>query len=212
MTRVTWGLPTQRRYETGVDRGMLYPVAGNGVAWNGLISITESPTGGEAQPVFYDGRKVFNLTGAEDFEATISTFGTPDEFNPSDGFIALQTGLYVGQQPRKAFALSYRTLIGDAVVGTDLAYKIHLVYGCKAAPTSKTNKSISQSADPETLSWKVTTLPQAISGKKPAAHFVVNTRFATAGHVSSLEDILYGTNSTNPRMPTVSELVTLFAS
>lgn len=211
MTRVAWGSPTQRRYETGVDRGMLYPATGIGVAWNGLTSVNESPTGGDAKPVFYDGQKVLNLLGAEDFEATINAFSAPGEFSPSDGVSELQTGLYVSQQPRKAFGLSYRTLIGNAASGTALGYKIHLVYGCKAAPASATHATMGDSVNPETYSWRVYTLHQAVSGHKPAAHFVADTTLASSTAISNLEDILYGTISTNPHMPTISELIALFA-
>lgn len=212
MTRVSWDSLTQRLYETGVDRGMLYPATGIGVAWNGLVSINESSSGGEAQPVFYDEKKILNLTGAEDFDATITAFSSPEEFGVSDGAIALQTGLYVTQQPRRSFGISYRTLLGNAAVATELGYKIHLIYGCKAAPAERTSSTVDETVTPQTLSWKISALPANVSGHKPSSHFVVDSRLASSGHVASVEDILYGTSSANPRLPTVSELITLFSS
>lgn len=212
MTRLIWDKRSERFYETGVDRGVLYPITGNGVAWNGLISVEESPSGGEAKPYYFDGDKYLNISAAEEFEATITAYSCPTEFGVSDGISEIHNGLYATQQPRKSFSFSYRSLIGNDVDGSDHGYKIHLIYNALAAPSQRNNNTIGDSSGVLQLSWKITTLPPAIQpGYKRTSHFVVDSRYADPEVLSSLEDLLYGTDADAPSLPTVAALIDLFA-
>lgn len=211
MPRLDWTAVGERFYETGVDRGVLYADAFAGVAWTGLISVDESPTGGEAKPYYIDGVKYLNISSAEEFEATINAFYRPYEFGLCDGIASIQNGLFVTQQPRKSFGLSYRTMIGNDVDASDHAYKIHLVYNALAAPSSRSNNTLGDSADPADFSWEITTLPPAITGYKPTSHFVIDSRFTSSGLLSTLEDILYGNDVESARLPTPTELIAIFA-
>lgn len=211
MARLNWDIVGGRFFETGVDQGVLYVGINPGVAWTGLISVAESPTGGEAKPFYMDGIKYLNLSSAEEFAATITAFSSPPEFGPCDGTVAIQNGLYVTQQPRKPFGISYRTKLGNDVDGSDHAYKIHLVYNALASPADRTNNTTTDSPDPANLSWAITTLPPAITGYKPTSHFVIDSRYAEASILSDLEDILYGNSSMSARLPTVAELIGLFS-
>jgi len=211
MSRVTWADPGSRFYETGVDRTVLY-VNNVGIAWSGVQSISESPTGGEARPFYMDGIKYLNIAGKEEFEATIEALGSPAEFGPCDGRQAINNGLFAHQQPRKAFSLSYRTLIGNDTVGQNLGYKIHLVYNALAAPSDRSYSSTGDSSDPTTKSWALTTLPPSLTGMKPTAHFVIDSRSTPKMLLAAIEDILYGSDAADPRMPLVSELIAMFKS
>lgn len=212
MTRLTWDAPGERFYETGADRGVLYVGSNVGVAWPGLISVAESPTGGEARPYYIDGVKYLNLSSNEEFEATISAFSSPKEFGVCDGEASIQNGLFVTQQPRKAFNFSYRTLIGNDTEGKKHGYKIHLVYNALAGPSSRTNSTVASEVEPNTLAWPITTLPPSLTGRRPTAHFVIDSRSTPDGLLKAIEDILYGSAAAQPRIPLVSELVTMFQS
>lgn len=212
MSRISWNAPGERFFETGVDRGVLYVDLNAGVPWTGLISVSESPSGGEARPYYQDGIKYLNLSSKEEFEATINAFTAPKEFAPCDGVSALQNGLFATQQPRKAFSLSYRTMIGNDVDGQEHGYKIHLVYNALAGPSERSNNTLGDNVDPNSLSWQITTLPPSLSGLKPTAHFVIDSRYTPAGLLKAIEDILYGSDAADPRMPLASELVTMFQS
>lgn len=210
MTRLDWSAVGERFYETGVDRGVLF-INGLGYAWPGLVSVVENPTGGEAKAFYIDGFKYANIASAEEFEAEINAFSAPPEFAPCDGSGAVHNGLIVTQQPRKQFDFSYRTKVGNDIDGVDHAYKIHLVYRALAAPSSRTHASLSDQNAPETLNWKLTTLPPRISaGFKPTAHFVVDSRSTPADVLAQLEDKLYGNASFNASLPSVAELMTMF--
>lgn len=211
MARLNWSAVGERFYETGVDRGVLYVGDIPGVAWTGLTSVSESPTGGEAKPYYIDGIKYLNLSSAEEFEATIEAFASPPEFGPCDGTASIQNGLFVTQQPRKSFGLSYRTKIGNDVDGSDYGYKIHLVYNALAAPSGRSNNTMGDSTDPIGLSWAITTLPPAITGYKPTAHFVIDSRTTAPFRLSSIEEILYGSESGSPRLPSAQDLTSLFS-
>lgn len=211
MARLTWGNRSERYFEGGVDRGVLYPLVGNGVAWSGLISIAENPAGGLPKPYYLDGIKYLNVAAAEEYAATITAFGAPPEFGPSDGIVSVHNGLFATQQPRKPFGLSYRTMIGNDVVGLDHGYKIHLVYDALAAPSQRDNSSISDSNNPIQLSWAITTRPPSVTGVKRTAHFIVDSRTADPTALSELEDLLYGTESDAPALPTPDELIAIFA-
>lgn len=209
MARLVWNSVGQRFYETGVDRGVLY-VDGEGFAWAGLISVSESPSGGTPRAFYIDGIKYLNISSAEEFEATINAFSCPPEFAPCDGMVSIQNGLFVTQQPRKSFGFSYRTKIGNDVDGSEHAYKIHLIYNALAAPSQRDNNTISESVEPTVFSWKITTLSPQITGYRPTAHFVIDTRYTDPTTLSTIEDILYGSDSTPSRLPDVSELLTIF--
>jgi len=211
MARLVWGARSERFFEAGVDRGVLYPVTGDGVAWHGLVSVTESPQGGTPRPVYLDGIKILNIASAEEFAAKIDAVGAPAEFGPSDGIATIHNGLYATQQPRSSFGLSYRSLVGNDVEGTNLGYKIHLVYNALAAPTARDNSSLGNSADPMQLSWNLSTLPPPVTGVKRTAHFVVDSRYADSEMLSELEDLLYGTEGDPPSLPTPDELIAIFA-
>lgn len=213
MTRLTWGSSGTRVYENGVDRGVLYLPGQAGVSWSGLISVTEEPSGGAPRPYYFDGIKILNISSAEEFEATIEAFSSPNEFAQCDGVLAIQNGLYATQQPRKSFGFSYRSMVGNDTEGTDLGYKIHLVYNALAGPSSRTNSTASSGkSSPLTFSWKVTTLPPILSGYRPTAHFVVDSRYTSAGLLASLEDILYGTESVGASLPSVQDLYAMFTA
>jgi hypothetical protein len=211
MSRLTWGAPTERFFETGVDRGVLYVGVSAGVPWNGLVSVSESPTGGDPKPAYIDGYKFRNIASSEEFEADVEAFAAPKEFGPCDGSISIQNGLIATQQPRRSFGLSYRTKVGNAVDGVDHAYKIHLVYNALAAPAQRTNTTLSDAQGLNALSWSLTTLPPSLTGYKPTAHWIIDTRDAPTGILNAIEDILYGTVLNAARLPSPTELIALFA-
>lgn len=217
MATITWDGIGSRFYETGVDRGVLYVpdvsgVYNTGFAWNGLTSISENPSGAEANAQYADNIKYLNLFSAEEFGATIEAFTYPEEFNQFDGVKALEPGVYAGQQDRGTFGLSYRTKVGNDLEGNAHAYKLHLVYGCTASPSEKGFTTINDSPEPITFSWEVTTVPMAVTGGTPTSIMTIDTRTATAGQVTALEDLLYGTDLVEPALPTPDEVVTLFAA
>jgi len=212
LSRISWNAPGERFFESGVDRGVLYVGTNPGVSWTGLISVAESPSGGEARPYYQDGIKYVNISAKEEFEATINAFTAPKEFAPCDGVAAMQNGLFATQQPRKAFSLSYRTLIGNDVDGQEHAYKIHLVYNALAGPSERSNSTLGDNVEPNSLSWQITTLPPSLTGMKPTAHFVIDSRYTPPNLLAAIEDIIYGSDAADPRMPLASELVALFKS
>lgn len=210
MARLDWSAVGERFYETGVDRGVLYVGNIPGVAWTGLTSVSESPTGGDAKAYYIDGVKYLNLSSAEEFEATIEAFASPPEFGPCDGTVSVQNGLFVTQQPRKPFGLSYRTRIGNDIDGTDHGYKIHLIYNALAAPSSRPNNTMGDSTDPISFSWSITTLPPSFTGYKPTAHFLIDSRMTPKETLIEIEDILYGSDASAPRLPFAQEVVDIF--
>jgi len=207
MTRLVWGAPGERFYETGVDRGVLFVGSDPGVAWNGLVSVTESPTGGEAEPHYFEGYKYDNRANPEEFEGTIDAFTYPDAFNKCEGNVYLGQGLLITQQRRSPFSLMYRTKVGNDVLGADRAYKLHVIYNALAAPSSKAFSSINASPSPANFSWKITARPPRIQGMKPTAHFVFDSRKATAAFLTEIENIFYGTDATAPRLIPPDELM-----
>lgn len=210
MTKLVWGAPGERFFETGVDRGVLF-VDGTGYAWNGLSSVSEKSSGGDLQEYYLDGIKYAQILTAEDYAATIEAYSAPREFSQCDGSFEIYSGLSATQQRRKEFGFSYRTLVGNDISGQDLGYKLHVVYNAIAAPSEKTHSSTSDSVDAQTMSWDVTTVPNQLSGIRPTAHFVIDSRRASVPDLTELEDLLYGTNVTNPSLPTAAALVAIFA-
>jgi hypothetical protein len=213
MAKLTWDATGERLYETGVKQGVLYiPTNGvysKGVAWNGLTAVTESPSGAEATALYADDIKYLNLMSNEEFGCTIEAYTYPDEFAQCDGSAALATGVKIGQQARKIFGLCYRTTLGNDVDGNDHGYKLHLVYGALAAPSEKAYSTINDSPEAITFSWEVTTTPVAVTGFKPTAHIEIDSTSADATKLAALEDILYGTESEEARLPLPDEIKTL---
>lgn len=211
MTRLIWGTAGERYYEAGIDRGVLYANSENGVAWNGLVSVSESASGGEATPYYLDGVKFLNIASAEEYVATIQAFSSPKEFDICNGITAISNGLFTTQQPRKSFGFCYRTRVGNDIDGIDHGYKLHLVYNALAAPSERNNATIGDSTEPLELSWEITTTPPLLSMYKPTAHLVIDSRTTDSLRLSNVEDILYGSSNTPPRLPTPEELVFIFA-
>lgn len=215
MARITWDNVGERQYETGVDHGVLYlPDSGgayaDGYAWNGLTAVTETPSGAEATPQYADNIKYLNLVSVEEFGGTIEAFTYPEQFARCDGSAALSTGVYVGQQSRSTFGLSYRTVIGNDVDATDHGYKLHLVYGALAAPTEKAYATINDTPEAITFSWEFSTTAVPVPGLKPSATITIDSRLVAAQKLEELEDILYGTALVSPRLPLPAEIFALF--
>jgi hypothetical protein len=216
MAPLTWDQVGERFYETGVDHGVLYlpdqtGVYNTGVAWNGLTTVTESPSGAEPNAQYADNIKYLNLISAEEFGATIEAFTYPDEFSECDGTALPSPGVAVGQQGRKMFGLSYRSRVGNDIDGTEHGYKLHLVYGCQAAPSEKAYATINDSPEAIAFSWDVTTTPVPVTGYKPTSLIVVDSTVVTPAHLQSLEDLLYGVAATEAALPTPDAIIALFA-
>jgi hypothetical protein len=218
MARVQWDQVGERVYETGVDHGVLYipdTVTGEydqGVVWNGLVSVSESPTGAEATPQYADNIKYLNLISIEEFGATVEAFTYPDEFAQFDGTAEPEPGVLIGQQIRGTFGLAYRTLVGNDTQGDGYGYKLHLIYGAQAAPTEKAYNTINDTPEAITFSWELTTNPVEVPGFRPSATLVVDSTKVNAPKLAELEDILYGTELEEPRLPLPEEIITLFAT
>lgn len=210
MTRLTWGAIGERIFEAGVDRGVLYLDNSDGVAWNGLTSVSESPSGGEVLEYYVDGIKYLHLVGNEEFTATIEAFTYPDEFGVCDGTAPVGNGLFATNQRRSSFGLCYRSKIGNDVDGTEYAYKLHLVYNALAAPSDKAHTTMGDTVEPSNFSWKVTTKPPSFVGFKPTAHLVIDSRETPSDLLKQIEDILYGTTVSAARLPSIPEFIFLF--
>lgn len=213
---ITWDNVGQRFYETGVDHGVLYLPDSqgayvNGVAWNGLTSISESPSGAEANAQYADNIKYLNLYSAEEFGATIEAFTYPDEFAPYDGLGIPTAGIAIGQQARRAFGLSYRTQVGNDIEGNDYGYKIHLIYGCQASPSEKAFSTINDSPEPITFSWEITTTPVAVPGMKPTSVITVDSTKVDPTALANLEQTLYGTAGVDPSLPLPGTIISMFS-
>lgn len=214
MALLTWDGTGDRLFETGVEKGVLFVydnnAYGTGVAWNGLISVNENPSGAEATKLWADNIKYLNLLSAEDFGFTIEAYTYPDEFMACDGSASIATGVYAAQQPRKTFGFSYVTQIGNDTDGTNHGYKIHLVYGCKAAPSGKDYNTINDSPDATQLSWEVSTTPIEVTGFKPTSHIIIDSTKTDSTKLTTFKGILYGTdgqNGTNSRLPLPAEVI-----
>ena len=210
MTKILWDQSGDRLYETGVNKGVLYPqVSGaypKGVAWNGLTAVTESPSGAEATPLYADNIKYLNLMSAEEFGATIEAYTYPDEFAACNGEAALTEGVSIGQQARKAFGMSYVTKVGNDI-DAEAGYKIHLIYGALAAPSEKAYATVNDSPEAITFSWEVTTTPVEVTGFKPTATLVIDSTKVEAGKMAAIEEILYGSEAEEARLPLPDEVL-----
>lgn len=222
--KLVWDRTGEHIYETGAKNGVLYPqdTHGNytkGVAWNGLIKVTQNPSGAESTPLYADDTKYLNLRSNEDFGATIEAYTYPDEFGECDGSAEIAKGVTIGQQKRKGFGFCYRTTIGNDVEGNDYGYKLHLVYGASASPSSKEHDTINESPTAITFSWEISTVPVTVDGFKPTSILTIDSTKVDATSLAALEAILYGKNPTTedgsdgvePRLPLPNEVAALFA-
>ena len=208
--RLTWDAIGEKKFEAGVKKGVLYPQEAGaypkGVAWNGLTAVNETPSGAESTPLYANDAKYGDLQADEIFGATVEAFTYPEEFEECDGSKELVPGVYIGQQTRKAFGLSYVTTVGNDTDGLAYGYKIHLVYGAKAAPSEKAHSTLNESPEAMTMSWELSTTPVAVEGFKPTSHLVIDSKKFTADKMKAIEDVLYGTESEEARLPLPDEV------
>lgn len=216
MAKLVWDETGKRLYETGVSQGVLYPQTGgtypNGVAWNGLTAVTESPSGAEATPLYADNIKYLNLFSAEEFGATIEAYTYPDEFMACDGSAQIAKGAYIGQQNRKQFGMCYKTLLGNDVDANDHGYKLHIIYGAMASPSEKAYATVNDSPEAITFSWEVTTTPVNVTGYEPTASIVIDSTKCDPTKLADLEEILYGGEEEEARLPLPDEIVTVLGA
>ena len=219
MVALAWHETGDKQYELGVDKGVFYPLNAttsaydNAYAWNGLISVTESPSGAEVTKNYADNDVYMSLMSAEEFAATVEAYNYPDEFALVDGTAEPVPGLYVGQQPRKPFGLSYRTKVGNDSKGMDAGYKIHLIYNAMAAPSEKAYSTVNDSPEATTFSWELSTTPiDAGDVLKSTAQLTINSLKVSAAKLKALEDILYGTTTLQARLPLPTEVIGLLSA
>lgn len=207
MTAISWAAPGEKHFELGLDRGVLYVPGLAAVPWNGLVRVIETPTGGEKTSYYQEGRKYLERSASEEFGGSIEAFTYPEAFELCDGSLTNEYGIQVTQQERRPFNFSYRTLIGNDLVGADFGHKIHLIYNALVAPTSKTNAAQSGSPSAMTMSWDFTTTPIDVGvGFLPSAHIILDSRKINPEVLRLLETYLYGSEALEPRMLTVAEL------
>lgn len=213
MAKLVWDATGQHLYETGVDHVVLYKLDdqnaySSGYAWNGVSAINESPSGADSNPIYADNIKYLDLRSAEEFGATIECYTYPDEFAECNGEAMPASGIVLGQQTRKTFGLSYRTLIGNDVKGNDYGYKLHLIYGCTASPSEKNYQTVNDSPEAGSFSFEVTTVPVAVPGYKNTALIVIDSTKFTTQVMKALEDLLYGTENATAALPTPQTVLT----
>lgn len=223
MSKLVWDQTGEKTYEAGVSNGVIYPVDtdgsyGKGVAWNGLSSVSESPSGAEETKIFADNQKYLSLFSAEDFGATVEAYTYPEEFAICDGSAEITKGAYIGQQTRKSFGLCYKTQFGNDLLGNEYGYKLHIIYGCKASPSEKSYGTINDSPEAITFSWTITTTPVPVEGHSSTASVIIDsTKVANKDNLKKLEEILYGKDESSvgagdgedPRLPLPAEIVTI---
>lgn len=219
MAKLVWDKIGEHFYETGVRNGVLYPIGSTGeyakgVAWNGLTSVTESPSGADANDQYADDMKYISLRGTETFGGTIEAFTYPEEWEECDGSKSPVKGVSVGQQNRKAFGLAYKTVLGNDVDYNEHGYKLHLIYGATASPSEKQYQVINESPEPSTFSWEYTSTPVAVAkeGYKPTSCLTIKSTGADPTKLKALEDILFGTDEAEPRLPLPDEVITLMTA
>lgn len=221
MSKIVWDQVGEKKFETGTDRGVVYPMNvstqeyDHGYAWNGLTGVNENPSGGDANDIYADNIKYASLRGAEDFGATIEAYTYPDEFAVLDGSAEVTEGVMIGQQDRGIFGFTYRTLMGDDVQGTAAGYKIHCVYGCSVSPSGKDYSTVNESPDAISFSWELKTTPVPVSGHKPTSVLTIDSTKITSAQLKAIEDVLYGTDAdtdlgtsaTVARLPLPDEII-----
>ena len=216
MENIVWDQTGERLYETGVKNGVLYVQESGaypkGVAWNGLTAVTESPSGAEPTALYADDTKYVNLVSAEEFGATIEAYTYPDEFAECDGSASISNGVYIGQQNRKTFGLSYKTTVGNDVDNNNHGYKLHLIYGAVASPSEKSYSTINDSPDAITFSWEISTTPVNVTGHKPTALLTIDSTKVDSTKLAKLEAILYGSSEAEARLPLPDEIVSILTT
>lgn len=217
MAKILWDKAGEHYYETGVDHGVLYTLDSKGayakgVAWNGLTTVTETPSGAEANAQWADNIKYLNLYSAEELGLTIEAFTYPDEFALCDGTAELAPGVSVGQQDRQMFGLSYRTKVGNDLEGNNLGYKLHLVYGCKASPSERGYATINDSPEPIGFSWEVSTAPISVEGHQPTSIVTIDSRKVDQSKLATLEAKLYGSDTAEPTLPLPDEIAKILGA
>lgn len=212
--RIVWDQTGERYFETGVKNGVLYPYNSqlkkysNGVAWNGLITVSESPSGAEPTALWADDIKYLNLMSTEEFGASVEAYTYPEEFAACNGEAELSNGISIGQQKRSMFGMAYRTKIGNDL-DADLGYKIHLIYNAMAAPSEKSYGSVNDSPEAVTFSWELSTTPVAVDGFKPTATLVIDSTKTTAAKMAELEDLLFGSENKEPKLLLPNEVIAI---
>lgn len=207
MTKIAWREPGSRKYEGGLDRGVLYPLVGSGVPWDGLLAVTEAPVGGDVESFWYDGVKYRDVSASEDFFATLEAYIYPLAFELCDGTASPAVGMSVMHQPRQPFGLCYRNLIGDDLKDFDAGYKTHLIYNATASPSERARKSFAQEKETSNFSWALNAVPVPITGCKPSAHISFDSTLVDPEFLEFLELILYGDDTTDARLPSPSEIL-----
>lgn len=214
MAKLVWDKTGERFYETGTDKGVLYPMVSGaypkGVAWNGLTGVTESPSGAEPTKLYADNIAYLTLMSTEEYGATIEAYQSPEEFDACDGTAALSEGVRIGQQTRQKFGFSWQTKLGNDVVGEEYGYLIHLLYGGLASPSEKGYSTINDSPEAITLSWEVSTTPVEVTGYKPTASVTIDSTKVDATKLAAFEEILYGSDDVEPRLPLPDEIISFF--
>lgn len=216
MSELVWDKTGTRTYETGLDRGVLYVADdkgdfGTGVAWSGLSSVTESPSGADESAIYADNIKYLSLRSTEEFGATIEAYSSPEEFDVCDGQASLADGITIGQQKRKKFCFSYRTKKGTDT-DDDAGYIIHIIYNATAAPTEKAYNTINDSPEAITMSWEVSTIPVEVTGYKPTAHIEIDSTKVEAAKLAKIESALYGSTDAEPKVLLPDEVVALIGA
>jgi hypothetical protein len=206
MTRLVWGEPDKRLHEIGVDRGVFYPLEGMGVPWDGLMAVSEAPSDGDVSTKYFDGSKFQQQRQVESFAATIKALSYPPEFEEYDGSLN-----NAQSQNRKTFDFSYRTLVGNALDPIS-GYKIHLVYNALASPSPRDFSSLGGDTEAITFTWDITTIPEEIPSGGHSAHLIIDPSVAHPWVIEDLENLLYGTNSNDPKMPTMGKVLEMFES
>lgn len=219
MSKLVWDALGERYYETGVSKGVLYVTDdagayGDGVSWSGLTNVTQTPSGAEATALYADNIKYLNLMSEEDFSAKIEAYYYPDEFEECDGSKELVPGVSAGQQPRKSFGFSYQTIIGNDTKRNAYGYKIHLIYGCTAKPSERSNATVNESPEAVTLSWELSTVAAeiAMNGFKPSAKITIDSTKVDPAKLKKLEDLLYGTAAAEASLPTPDAVAALIGT
>ena len=204
MAVLTWDQTGEKLYETGVQKGVLYPmdgaVYGKGVAWNGLTAVNETPSGAESTKLYADDIKYLDIRSAEEFGATIEAYSSPEEFDACDGTAELAAGVNIGQQNRKGFGFCYRSTIGNDTEYNNYGYKLHIIYGLTASPSERSYSTVNDSPEAATLSWEVSSTPVNVAGFKPTSIVTINSKKINAEALKEIEDALYGTVSEEPKI------------
>ena len=216
MSKLVWDVVGERNYETGVSKGVLYPMVSGaypkGVAWSGLTTVTETASGAEATPLYADNIKYLNLMSVEELGGTIEAYTAPDEFGACDGTAELTAGVSIGQQPRQTFGLAYQTILGNDTENNKHGYKLHLIYGALASPTERSYATVNDSPEAMTMSWEFSTTPVSVTGFEPTSLVVIDSTKVDAEKLAAFEAIIYGSEDQEARLPLPNEVATLLGA